>query len=453
MQNINDLWNKILSNLKEYTNEEVFEEVFGNIKDIYSVKDNIVKVIVENAFSKNRIERLYINKINELASGFAKEEIEFKFITREEALKEKQTNDSNPTNINKFIDTNLNKTYTFNNFIVGEPNFFASRMALKVAEQLGCDNPLYIFGDVGLGKTHLMQAVGNYVADKNEVKKEKLNILYVKSDVFREDFTKSLGSKNMEDFYKKYRNCDLLLVDDIQILSGSKQTQSEFFKLFDFLYNNNKQIVITSDKPATELKDIMPRLTSRFSQGLSVDIGTPDKEMRKKILRKKLELEYPSEVTLNDDILEYIARLFDSNIRELEGALKRVIYYSMINNHSFTLENAKESLESLVKSKKKINNLTQSNYYKIQSIVSDYFGITIEELISKQRSAKYILPRHISMYLIKKNNDVSFKQIGEMFGGKDHSTVLSAYEKIEKDIKNNDQTKKIVEMLTKKINI
>lgn len=325
---------------------------------------------------------------------------------------------------------------------------FAFRMAMKVADQPGAvANPLYIFGDVGLGKTHLMQAIGNYALEEDINQK----VLYVKADGFIEDFANLLKRQKMDDFNAKYRDIDILLVDDIQIMGGASKTQMEFFKLFDYLYQQNKQIVITSDKPASDLKNIMTRLTSRFEVGLSVDIQVPDLEHRIEILKRKLSTESSDINDIPNRVLEFIASSFVTNIRELEGALKRVLFYCLTNNLDLTIESANEALEPLLRTKRKSDSLNENNYDRIQSIVSDFYGISIEDLIGKKRHSRFILPRHIAMFLIKSKYNIPYKTIGTLFGDRDHSTVLAACEKIENELKQDLSLKMAVETINKKI--
>ena len=256
----------------------------------------------------------------------------------------------------------------------------------------------------------------------------------------------------MDDFHLKYRDMDVLLVDDIQIMGGATKTQMEFFKLFDILYQQNKQIVITSDKPASELKNMMSRLTSRFEVGLSVDIQIPDLEHRIEILKRKLSSETSQSEAMSYDVLNFIASSFVTNIRELEGALKRVLFYALTNNIDITIEHAQEALEPLLKTRRKSNQLNENNYDRIQSVVSDFYGISIDDLIGKKRHSKYVIPRHIAMYLIKTHHNIPYKSIGSLFGDRDHSTVLTACEKIENELKQDKTLKLAVDTIIKKLN-
>jgi len=276
-------------------------------------------------------------------------------------------------------------------------------------------------------------------------------VLYVKADGFIEDFANLLKKEKMEDFNQKYRDIDILLVDDIQIMGGATKTQMEFFKLFDYLYQQNKQIVITSDKPASDLKNIMTRLTSRFEVGLTVDIQVPDLEHRIEILKRKLQSESSDIHDIPADVLDFIASSFVTNIRELEGALKRVLFYCLTNNLDLTVETVNEALEPLLKTKRKSDSLNENNYDRIQSIVSDFYGITLEDLIGKKRHSKYILPRHIAMFIIKSRYNIPYKTIGNLFGDRDHSTVLAACEKIDNDLKQDPSMRIAVDTIIKKI--
>jgi chromosomal replication initiator protein len=442
------LWQKILTELELIFNEETFQEVFEPLKSTHKYANGYVYVLVPNDFIKNRINRFYIDKINDLATKFNQSPIRFKFVTESELVPE-ETLVSPERNLSlKYRPGNLNATYTFDNFVVGKSNMFAFRMAMKVADQPGTvANPLYIFGDVGLGKTHLMQAIGNYILDQNINKK----ILYVKADGFIEDFANLLRKEKMDDFNLKYREIDVLLVDDIQIMGGATKTQMEFFKLFDYLYQQNKQIVITSDKPASELKNIMTRLTSRFEVGLTVDIQVPDLDHRIEILKRKLASETSEVQDIPNNVLDFIASSFVTNIRELEGALKRVLFYCLTNNLDMNLEAVQEALDPLLKTRKKTDSLNENNYDKIQSIVSDFYSINLEDLIGKKRHSKYILPRHIAMYLIKSRYNIPYKVIGSLFGDRDHSTVLAACEKIENEMKQDLALRTAIETIIKKI--
>lgn len=449
MNNYDILWQTILSELEQTYDEYAFAEVFEPLQNIHHVNNNVIYIVTPNEFIKNRIQRLYLSKIQDLALKNSGETLRFKFVLESELEPEYDIVTPDLDLENRYRLGNLNGSFRFDNFVVGKSNMFAFRMAMKVADQPGVvANPLYIFGDVGLGKTHLTQAIGNYILDNNP----HANVLYVKADSFIEDFANLLKRQQMDDFHAKYRDIDVLLVDDIQIMGGATKTQMEFFKLFDILYQQNKQIVITSDKPASELKNIMSRLTSRFEVGLSVDIQVPDLDHRIEILKRKLSSETSHAEAMDREVLNFIASSFVTNIRELEGALKRVLFYALTNNIDINVEHAQEALEPLLKTRRKSNQLNENNYDRIQSVVSDFYGISIDDLIGKKRHSKYVIPRHIAMYLIKSNHNIPYKSIGSLFGDRDHSTVLTACEKIENELKQDKTLKLAVDTIIKKLN-
>lgn len=449
MNKYDELWQKILTELENTLEEETYQDTFEPLTKTHKYLNGNIFIIVANDFIKNRINQFYLLKINELAEYFYGEKIRFKFVTEKELLPEDTLTTPDRNIEQKYRIGNLNATYSFDSFVVGKSNNFPFRMAMKVADQPGIvANPLYIFGDVGLGKTHLMQAIGNYILDTNV----ESRVLYVKADTFIEDYSTHVRQDKMQEFYNKYHDLDVLLVDDIQILAGAQKSQMEFFKLFDLLYHQNKQIVITSDKPASELKDIMSRLTSRFQVGLSVDIQVPDQELRIAILKRKLLAETSEFHEINTDVLEFIAQAFVTNIRELEGALKRVLFYSLSYNSELNLEIAKEALIPLLKTKKTSDSLNENNYDKVQSIVSELYGISVDELIGKSRKNKFVVPRHIAMYIIKDRYNIPYATIGGLFGGRDHSTVLTACEKIENELKIDNSLKVAIQTINKKLN-
>ena len=277
-----------------------------------------------------------------------------------------------------------------------------------------------------MGKTHLMQAIGNFILDNDPEKK----VLYVKTEIFIEDYVNMIrDKKSAEQYDQKYRDIDVLLIDDIQFLSKKEQSQLEFFKIFERMHNENKQIVLTSDRPTFELKDIMDRLTSRFEWGTQVDIKEPDIDTRINILRKKLASEKIEYEEIPDEILEYIALNFTCNVRILEGALKRVLFYATMMNKDITLDLTKEALKEVIP---EIKSLTDTDVRHIQKVVAEYYNISLENLLSKSRKANFVLPRQIAMYLTRELLKESYPKIGSEFGGKDHTTVMYAIQKIEK---------------------
>lgn len=450
MEKYTEIWDEIKQSLEDDLDEVVFTEIFEPVNTVFKVVNNYIYLIAPNDFIKRRIEMLYLNKLNRYLEFKLDEPHKFRIMTESQASKELSDekefamNEPDESLVNRYIQGNLNTSYTFDSFVVGNSNRLAYTSAIKVADQPGVvANPLYIFGDVGLGKTHLMQCVGNYILEGDM----NTRVLYVKTDQFVEEYVRHASKKKYDEFNEKYRNVDVLLVDDIQFLSGKDQSQNEFFKLFELLHGQQKQIVITSDRSANELKDIMSRLTSRFEWGVTVDINRPDLEHRIKILRKKLMAETSNSELIPDDVIEYIASVFDNNVRELEGALKRVLFYCTAFNLEFKVKNAEAALENLVKPRINDNFLNENKIKNIMSIVSDYYRISTSDLISKKRTAKYVFPRQISMYLIKTLYDLPYKKIGTFFNNRDHSTVMHSVEKINNEIEMDINVKKDVEKL------
>ena len=456
------LYDKVINDLKNALDQDSYEALSLEGKKISKFLNGYIYVVADDEYTLSRINKFYIHMINGYLKKYTTETVLLKFLSADEMQSLINKEEVTPTSVEQDLDTkyrpgNIDATYTFTNFVVGKSNKFAYTYAIQTAENPGKHfNPLYIFGGVGIGKTHLMQAIGNYMLDKDINKK----ILYVEAKEFCDDYIHACNQsqaekqKKIDEFHNRYRDIDVLLVDDIQILCGKDKTQEEFFTLFNFLIDRNKQIVITCDRPANSLDGMADRLKSRFDQGLTVDITAPELELRLDILRKKIKT-LSNKSDLPDEVLNFIASSFASNIRELEGALKRVFFYSVFNDSPITLDLAKESLNSLLKAQKNANkysNNTQT-YENIQSVVSSYYGITVSDLISTKRSAKIALPRHIAMYLIKEIYDLPYKKIGSMFGGRDHTTVISACEKIENDLKTNEELKMAVDNIKKKLNI
>lgn len=441
--NYQELWNKTKEALSRCYDEDTFSGTFEEVKKVIKFQNGTIFVLAPNVYIKTKLYNMYSEKINDVLKTLTPEKLKFKFVTESEITKEVPT--SLPST-NRLYLNNLNENFNFESFVVGESNMFGYRMSMNVAEQPGLiANPLYIFGGVGLGKTHLMQAIGNYILDKDINKK----ILYVQANDFIVDYSKATQSGNMLDFDEKYGNLDCLLVDDIQMLEIGKKSQQEFFKLFNDLINRKKQIVITSDCPANQLKGIMERLTSRFSSGMTVDIKQPDLEQRVNILRRKaLEL---STKKVPDEVLSFIAENFTDNIRELEGALNRVLGHSEVCNYDdITLERAADALEALLRYKKTAPKSSE-NYENVLSIIANFYNISVNDLISNQRKQAYVLPRHIAMYILKEHFKLPYKKIGQILGNRDHTTIMSGCTKIESEIKTDRELKMAVDTIIKKV--
>ena len=447
----------VVERLIEETPENDVEDLkdrFNKAQEIHKFENNYIYVIVKDALTKIVIEKFSSRRMNELLQEVSVTKLGFKFITEEEAKKENESNSNLISTPNKLTyelsNRKLRAEFTFDNFVIGESNRFAFITSMKVAESpYAILNPLYIFGDVGLGKTHLMMAIGHFILDKNI----NANVVYTSAQQFTEDFflyTKK-DSKNIEYFYNKYRQADILLVDDVQLLESKPATQEEFFKVFDYLHENNKQIVITSDRMASDLK-IMERLKSRFSWGMPVDIQAPDRDLRINILKRKLEylLSTPNDVPI--ECLEAIADMFTHNIRELEGALRRFITYCVSMNTPFTVENVYSILESIApKQNKDFKDQTDQKIMVVKKIVAPYFQISEEDLVSNSRKPLLVYARNLCYYIIRNKYNVSLKKIGENFGNKDHTTITHGYEKIKDMIKVDSKVKSDIQYLESKL--
>lgn len=439
MEFYQNLWNTVLDHLSKNLSETAFEENFGDTKKVVKEENGIISVLCPSTFIKSKIKSLYYNTIAEILASITTKKLKFKFICEDEIQKFQPK-----TFVNRIQCNNLNANYTFESLVIGESNRFGYITATKVAENPGVFvNPLYIFGGVGLGKTHLMQAIGNYISESDLDKK----ILYVQANEFLSDYYKATKEQNMTPFEEKYENLDVLLVDDIQMLDVGKKSQQEFFKLFNDMVSNQKQIVITSDCPASKLSGIMDRLTSRFQMGVSVDIKQPDFTQRINILKRKLA--ESTEKNIDDEILVYIAENFIDNVRELEGALNRVLWYAEVyNDESPSLAMAKDALDILIKAKKPSVN---QNYEDALSVIASTYSISVADILGNSRSSKYVLPRHIAMYLLKNHYNLTYVRIGSILNGRDHSTIMNGCKKIEDEIETNEQIKMVVDSIKKKL--
>ena len=431
-----DLWNKTRDKLAASLAEETFDETFSNVKKVLKNENGIIYVLTPSLYIKTRINNLYARKIGEIVSKLTDLRVKFKFVCEGEIKVEK------PKQI-KLNKNNLKNNFTFDSLVVGESNRLSYSTGLKVAEQPGVFvNPLYIFGGVGLGKTHVMHAIGNQIIE-NDLNN---NVLYIQASDFITDYIKAVQAQNMTSFEEKYENLDVLLVDDIQMLAQGNKSQQEFFKLFNDLIGRQKQIVITSDCPAKKLTGIMDRLTSRFQMGVSVDIQQPDLPQRVNILKRKLAEN--SNKQLDEKILTFIAENFVDNVRELEGGLNRVLWYCEVYNKEPSLELAKEALEVLIKAQKAQE---KGNYEAALSVISNTYSISTADLLGKSRNAKYVLPRHIAMYILKTHFGFTYSKIGAILNGRDHTTIMNGCTKIEEELKTNQELKMAINIILKKL--
>lgn len=451
-----DIWIKVLEIIKKELNPVSFSTWFGETK-LYNIDDNKITLQVPMPLHKRMLLSNYYDLISE---SF------FKVTGREREL-ECLLKDELETNFNKKIDdivdksnvinkesdnfeSNLNKNLNFENFVVGDTNKFARTAAFAVAQNPGIQyNPLFIYGKSGLGKTHLMHAIGNYITENNP----KLKVLYATSDDFRKDYTGIANSNDnsfdyAKDFKNKYRNIDVLIIDDIQYLVGAEKTQEEFFHTFNDLHGRNKQIIISSDRSPEDLKLLEERLRSRFAWGLPVDIYPPDFDLRCRIIKDKIKRYSTLSEKMTEEAVEFIANNCDTDVRSLEGAINRLVAYTaMCVPDKIDLEFANEALKDYIAKNPYITNDIAS----IQKAVADYYKITVEVLKGKKRSANIAYPRMVAMYLCRMLTDQSFPRIGLEFGGRDHSTVIHAVDKIEKDILENNQLKEIINEIKAKL--
>lgn len=435
-------WNEILELLEANYDESVLHEVFIPCK-YHKFSNGYIDILCPNEFILSKLNKFYINRINQMLSKITEEKIKIRFILLKDIEIEVAPTQENATTI-VHKKRNINANHRFENYVVGQSNRFAFSMAMKIAHQPSqVANPFYIFGSVGLGKTHLMQAIGNYILD-NDI---NTRLLYIKANQFMEDYSNFCRGK-LDNFKQMYYEVDILLIDDIQVLELGEKSQREFFNLFDYLYDNNKQIIITSDRPAQEL-NIMERLSSRFAAGLVADIQTPDSEHRVNILKRKM-IETTQE-EISDDVLEFIAAKFTNNIRELEGALMRVLQYCEIYNVPVTLNNCKEALQSLLANRKISDSQSNHSISNVIDVVADFYSLSVDDLIGKNRQSACVTARHIAMYIIYKNYGISYKKIGSLFGNRDHTTVLSAVDKMETELKTNEGIQLAIQTIEKKL--
>ncbi|SFC48155.1 chromosomal replication initiator protein [Alkalibacterium subtropicum] len=423
MDDIHTVWTYLQDKFKE-TLSKVSYDTWIQSANLVRLSDNSITIEVPSTLHKEYWKNNLSTKVVEYLYEFLGREVSPLFVTADEqaTFEEQDTNDM----VDQFTSHNksstLNSKYTFDTFVIGKGNQMAHAAALVVAEEPGTIyNPLFFYGGVGLGKTHLMHAIGHQYLQINP----NARIKYVSSENFANDFINSIQNRTQEKFRQNYRNVDLLLVDDIQFFADKEGTQEEFFHTFNALYDDRKQIVLTSDRLPNEIPKLQERLVSRFAWGLSVDITPPDLETRIAILRKKANAEG---LEIPNDTLSYIAGQIDSNIRELEGALVRVQAYSAIQRSDITTSLAADALKSMIKQDAKQNVSIAS----IQQKVSKYYSISLADLKGKKRVRQIVLPRQIAMYLSRELTSTSLPKIGKEFGGKDHTTVIHAHEKIKK---------------------
>ena len=453
LEKLKENWQKIKENVRdEYDITNVSYNTWIAPLEFYDIDGHHVRIVFTGGnddFAINYITKKYslpFQVMIEETTGIA---CTVEFIPEQKTEKASLFPNKKPDPQDQFLlaahHANLNPRYTFDTFVVGSSNKFAHAASLSVAESPGEEyNPLFIYGGSGLGKTHLMHSIANFILTNNP----KTRILYVTSEAFTNEVIDAIRNKNgvtMSDFKNKYRNIDVLLIDDIQFIIGKEATEEEFFNTFNFLYDSRKQIVLSSDKPPKNFTTLEERLRSRFEMGLSVDISAPDYETRMAILRKKEEIEG---YTIDNEILQYIAGNIKSNIRELEGALTKMYAYTKLHPGTvLTLDIAKENLKDLISPE---NEKKLTPEYIIE-VVAEHFGVRKEDIKSQRRNREIVLPRQISMYLIRILNDISLQDVGKVLGNRDHSTIIHGYEKIDKEILKNKELQNTIEVLKKKL--
>ncbi|SCS80347.1 chromosomal replication initiator protein DnaA [Staphylococcus caeli] len=448
-----EIWEKVLILAQEKVSSASYQTFLKDTK-LHQLQSNQAVVVTDDEFVANWLKMNYGEIIKAALYEAIGHEITPVFYTEKE-LENIHTNDTSETqqtdHQNKQYSPGVdeaaiggeqfNTHNTFETFVIGPGNRFPHAASLAVAEAPAkAYNPLFIYGGVGLGKTHLMHAIGHYVLANNPDAK----VIYTSSEKFTNEFIKSIRDNKTERFREKYRNIDVLLIDDIQFIQNKEQTQEEFFHTFNELHQANKQIVISSDRPPKEIAKLEDRLRSRFEWGLIVDITPPDYETRMAILQKKIEEE---NLDIPTEALTYIANQIQSNIRELEGALTRVLAFSKLQSEPITTELTAEALKDIIQAPKSKKITIQD----IQKIVGQYYSVRIEDFSAKKRTKSIAYPRQIAMYLSRELTDFSLPKIGEEFGGRDHTTVIHAHEKIVKDIQNDPTFKQEVENLEKEI--
>jgi len=445
LENINDLWVATLEKIEEKISKPSFETWLQYTK-AEGLEGNTLIISAPNEFARDWLENQYTQFISEVLLDITGSELHTKFIVPDSSIDEESSESEQKPNPDAHKSTETNKTmlndkYTFDSFVIGAGNRFAHAASLAVAEAPAkAYNPLFIYGGVGLGKTHLMQAIGHYVQDHDPNAK----VVYLSSEKFTNEFINAIMDNKTTAFRNKYRNVDVLLIDDIQFIAGKESTQEEFFHTFNTLHEESKQIIISSDRPPKEIPTLEDRLRSRFEWGLITDITPPDLETRIAILSKKARaegLDIPNEVML------YIANQIDTNIRELEGALIRVVAYSSLVNQDIDASLAADALKDIIPS----NKPRVITIQRIQETVGEKYNVKLEEMLAKKRTKAIAFPRQIAMYLSREMTDSSLPKIGEEFGGRDHTTVIHAHDKVSKLMENDTELAKEIEEIKEQL--
>ncbi len=452
---LEELWQTALGEIELNISRANFITWFRET-GILKIQDGIATISVPNGFSKEWLENKYNKLILKALRNISSDIKELKFIINNQKIitkKEKENNapilKNNSYNLEQPFqeleidkETNLNPKYTFDNFIVGSFNELAQAAAKAVVNNPGeLYNPLFIYGGVGLGKTHLIQAVGNAILNKYKRKKK---IKYTSSEKFTSELVNALHNGKIETFKEDYRQIDILIIDDVQFLSGKEKTQEEFFHTFNFLYQQNKQIILSSDRPPKSIATLEERLRSRFEGGMIADISYPDLETRLAILKFKAE---EKKIHLSEEVLNYLASNIQKNIRELEGALNRLIAATSLTNlNLLDINQVNKVLNNIISPPKKV-----TNYKNILQAVAEFYDINYQDLINRSRKKEVVYPRQIAMYLMRDELKKSFPFIGDKLGGRDHTTVMYAYEKMSKEIEKNSSLQQEINLILEKV--
>ena len=451
---LKEKWDKILESIRDDNelSNVAFKTWLLPLK-VFRIEGNILKITAPFEQAATYVENKYKTFLYVAVAEAMGEEYEIRIITEDEALKEKPLETETPKKaaaapapkVAEEQKTNLNPRYTFDTFVIGSNNRFAHAAALAVAESPGKEyNPLFLYGGVGLGKTHLMHSVAHYILQQDPTKK----VLYVTSEVFTNELIDSIRNGNnnsMTAFREKYRNIDVLLIDDVQFIIGKESTQEEFFHTFNALHSANKQIIISSDRPPKDMETLEARLQSRFEWGLIADISSPDYETRMAILRKKEELDG---YNIDDEVIRYIATNIKSNIRELEGALNKLVALSNLEKREINISMAEEVLKDIISPNQKREVTPQV----ILEVVAEHYGISVSDIIGGKRNAEIVTPRQVVMYLCREITDTPYKAIGILLGNRDHSTIINGDGKVRKQLQANDGSlKNNIDIIRKKL--
>lgn len=442
------IWDKVLSKVETQLQDRHIFDSFFSTTSIHSIEGDTIIVSVNSRLAANILNQRYAGFVQEIIEETTQSNFKINFV-HEEDLKTTKEESSVSTEKSKFFSNSfINPKYTFDTFVVGQCNREASQASLMIASNPGkLFNPLFIYSQSGLGKTHLLHSIGNYIKENSP----RLKVLYISTDDFVDEFVRSArGEHEIEQFRDFFKSVDVLLIDDIQFLADKTKTAEMFFNLFNTMINAGKQVVLTSDRHPNDLKGLEARLVTRFNAGLSINIQNPDKDTLISILKKKISANNLDLSNFDDDVLEFFADKFSKNVRELEGAINRLLFYSINikqSNH-IDLALAVESVSSIINVKETERQLDEE---RIIETVADYYNLTISQLKGNTRTAQLAMARHISMYLIRSILDVPFKKIGDTFGGKHYSTVMDAVEKVEKNLKTNPQLVQAINDIKKRL--